>query len=82
MPPPETLVLGSGGLQNVSVDLFITKYGGDMDRIEGQSWGETVRDWVQSIASWSEEDLFTNTKSSLELWNKEENEYFATRRLK
>ena len=80
MPPPKTLILGSGDLQKVSVDHFITKYGGDMDRIEGKSsWGETVRDWLQSIASWSDEDLVTNTKSSLELWNKEMHEYWLHR---
>ena len=77
MLPPVKMSLSASDLQKGLVSFFITRYGGDIDHIEGKpSWAESVLDWVQLIESCNEEELTENTKSSLELWNKEHVEHY------
>jgi len=77
MVPPEKMSLSPSNLQKSLVNNFITRYGGDTERMEGKtSWAESVLDWVELIESCSEKELTENTQSSLELWNKERVEYY------
>ena len=77
MLPPKKMLLSPSNLQKSLVNYFIEKYGGDIEQTEGEtSWAESVLDWVQLIESCDEKELTENTKSSLELWNKERAEYY------
>jgi hypothetical protein len=77
--PSDTIHLSGVDLAQGIVRGFILKYAFYADEIlEGKvCWGESIWLWLQSMETWNAQDLIMNARFHLEVWSKDEADYYT-----